>query len=75
MKCVHRTKSDICDSTNCSDGVYVSALYLRSEKMYCGPPTFPGQHPSQSGLGGASTSALLLAVNGFTVGTDEVTFR
>ena len=35
LKCVHRTKSDICPDTNCTQGMYVGSLYLRSEKMYC----------------------------------------
>jgi hypothetical protein len=75
LKCVHRTQSDLCKDTNCTDGVFVSSLYLRSEKMYCSAPSFPGQAPSQSGLVGADKSVLLLAVNGYTLGLDEVEFR
>jgi hypothetical protein len=75
LKCVHRTQSDLCKDTNCTDGVYVSSLYIRSEKIYCNAPSFPGQAPSQSGLAGADKSVLLLASNGYTVGLDQVQFR
>ena len=74
LKCVHRTSSSVCEQTRCTDGVFVSSLYARSEKMYCAAPDFPADIPVQPGLG-STESRMRLAVNGFDVGADEVVLR
>jgi hypothetical protein len=74
LKCIHRTKSQLCQDTNCTDGVYVSALYIRSELMFCAAPDFPGQQPTPNSRVGSEESVLLLATNGFTAGVDEAEF-
>ena len=74
LKCVHRTSSRVCEQTRCTDGVFVSSLYARSEKMYCAAPNFPADTPVQPGLR-STESRMRLAVNGFDVGADEVVLR
>jgi hypothetical protein len=74
LKCVHKTRDAVCSETNCTNGVYVSSLYVHSEKMYCAAPSFPAQTPTQQGLG-SSASVVQIAVNGHDVSKDEADFR
>ena len=69
-RCIHRT-TDVCSETNCTNGEYVSFLYLRSDKVYCSAPDFPGQI---AGVG-TGKSTLYLATNGIDPSVNGVDFH
>lgn len=68
-RCLHKT-TDICAETNCTAGAYVSFLYLRSNKVYCSAPDFPGQ---LAGIGTGS-SVMYLATNGIDPSVNGIPF-
>jgi hypothetical protein len=69
-RCIHKTK-DVCSETNCTAGSYVSFLYLRSDKLYCSGPDFPGQ---RAGVG-IGSSTLFLAINGIDPSLNGIEFE
>eukprot|EP00960_Hanusia_phi_P070137 767243-Hanusia_phi.AAC.7 len=71
LKCVHR--SDACQQTNCTAGLFVTSLYMRSEKMYCSAPSFPGQ-PISTTRRISTKDLLLLSMNGIDIGEQSSEF-
>ncbi len=61
----------MCFETNCTKGAYVSFLYLRSDKVYCSAPDFPGQ---RAGVG-IGSSTLYLAINGIDQSLNGIEFK
>ena len=68
--CIYKTK-DVCSETNCTDGAFVSFLYLRSDLVFCNAPNFPGQTAGH----GTGSSTLYLSTNGIDISINGVVFN